>query len=115
LAKHRTIKAPNVPLLQQLATNEGDKWNSTWLLQQQKLSEVKAKQAGNDTASRRTQEALALMNNISTTLAQTLKRNDAINWDELKGDFSTQNLLRRLSQHQRDLLCANLNFRSWTK
>ncbi|MFM2222473.1 MAG: hypothetical protein RLZZ78_730 [Armatimonadota bacterium] len=84
LAKHRTIKAPNVPLLQQLATNEGDKWNSTWLLQQQKLSEVKAKQAGNDTASRRTQEALALMNNISTTLAQTLKRNDAINWDELK-------------------------------
>lgn len=84
LVKHRTIKAPNVPLLQQLATNEGDKWNEEWQAKQQRQSQVQAKQAGTETALRRTQEAQALMNNISTTLAQTLKRNDAINWAELK-------------------------------
>lgn len=95
LAKHRTIKAPSVQLLQQLSTNEGDKWNREWVLKQQKqadnhakqaqkLTTAQAKQAGTETALRRTQEAQALMNNISTTLAQTLKRNDAINWAELK-------------------------------
>lgn len=84
LVKHRTIKAPNVPLLQQLATNEGDKWNEEWRSKQQRQSQLQAKQAGIETALRRTQEAQALMNNISTTLAQTLKRNDAINWAELK-------------------------------
>lgn len=84
LVKHRTIKAPNVPLLQQLATNEGDKWNEEWQAKQQRQSQLHAKQAGTEIALRRTQEAQALMNNISTTLAQTLKRNDAINWAELK-------------------------------
>lgn len=84
LVKHRTIKAPNVPLLQQLATNEGDKWNEEWQAKQQRQSQLQAKQAGTETALRRTQEAQALMNNISATLAQTLKRNDAINWAELK-------------------------------
>ena len=95
LAKHRTIKAPTVQLLQQLSTSEGDKWNSDWQIQQQKqadnrakqvqkLTEAQAKQAGTESAIRRTQDAQALMNNISSTLTQTLKRNDAINWAELK-------------------------------
>ena len=95
LAKHRTIKAPTVQLLQQLSTSEGDKWNSDWQIQQQKqadnrakqvqkLTEAQAKQAGTESAIRRTQDAQALMTNISSTLTQTLKRNDAINWAELK-------------------------------
>ncbi|MEY3602872.1 MAG: hypothetical protein RL169_2116, partial [Armatimonadota bacterium] len=63
LVTHRTIKAPNVPLLQQLATNEGDKWNEEWQAKQQRQSQLQAKQAGTETALRRTQEAQALMNN----------------------------------------------------
>ena len=90
LNKYRHIRGSDRHVVQQKANAQEFAWDEMW---ERKLAAektktareaaIRSKEAKNELAANRTSEAEDAINQLETTLAQTLKVDDAIDWDSL--------------------------------
>jgi restriction system protein len=95
LHKHRVIKANDVAVLQRKAEIQVVEWQQQWVSksaalarERDRTSRERDKTAGMQMAEKATEEAQALQNRLEGTLAATLAKNDAIDWEQLKDNSS---------------------------
>jgi len=91
LHKHRVIKGADLQILQRKAQTQVAAWQQQWAVKEGALARdaERAKRQADRTAGIRlaeeaTERAQALLRRLQNTLAETLPKNDAIDWDDLK-------------------------------
>lgn len=86
LNEHRVLSAPDINVLNNKISLQVKQWNDKWERLDAKRRIAVAKEASQEIAQQRTEEALEAIRSIDNILLYTLSVNDQVDWERLKNN-----------------------------
>ncbi|MDF2591507.1 MAG: restriction endonuclease [Clostridia bacterium] len=84
LKEHKLISAPELSVLTTKVNMQVEKWKEKWIVVETKNKENLKKQASQEEAARRSQEAEKNISDLEQVLLYSLNVNDAVDWETIK-------------------------------